>query len=185
MAGNNTAVPYASVVLGRVVTITYGPQPDSTTSVLYVSLADISPTPSAAWYYSEICNEFNVTAPVILAGDIAPPFVRDMPVLPPGSTPPGTELPPADDPDIRSNVFPALITWAADATGALTIPAVPAEETSLGDKYHLAYDFSEVCYLRLQAEVITPASEGAVLKLQFLFEGVWLDLEYIAPEEAP
>jgi len=184
-AGNNPPISYAVIVAGRVVSIGYGPQPDSTTSTLYFSLVGVSPTPAAGWYYSDVCSTFSEAAPTVPAGDIVPPFTGGGgPADDGGGGVDGGGGPPdEEDPDIRSHVLPDLITWAADADGLLTIDAVPELETSLGNKYHLAYDFTEVCYLRLQAEVITPSSAGAVLKLQYYDTTLeeWVDLEYIAP----
>jgi hypothetical protein len=181
------SVSYATIVDGRVTAVSAGSLPASTLTTYYHVLLGGDPVPAVGDYFSDVCGTFSATAPVIPAGDIAPPYT-------PGGTPPDPddpdypedEIPPEDDQDIRSHVLPDLITWAADADGLLTISAVPIAVTSLGDKYHLAYDFTEVCYMRLQAEVITPASAGAVLKLQY-YDATqdpgeeWVDLEYAAP----
>jgi len=73
-AGDRSPLQYAVIVLGRVVSITNGPLPDSTSSTLYFSLVGISPVPAIGDYFSEICGTFDSAPPTLDSGDIAPPY---------------------------------------------------------------------------------------------------------------
>ncbi len=169
--------PYVTVVGGIVIEVTEGFIPSSTLTTLYYDITGVSPVPEVGWYFSEICQEFSATPPIVPPGDIAPPY-------PPGQLPPDPDdpnFPTPEDPgeDLRSHVLPTLITWAADGPGPTTIAAVPEALTPLPNHFHVAFDFTDVCYLRLQAEILEAASTGATLLIEYSPDNgvTWLPLK--------
>lgn len=75
LPSNRTAVSYAVVVDGRVVSVASGPLPDSTTTTSYIDLTGIT-TPAVGDYFSEICNTFSASEPTIPPGEVVPPYTN-------------------------------------------------------------------------------------------------------------
>lgn len=160
-------VSWAEIVGGVVVAVSSGsavPTSDSTT--IYSNLSGVSPTPSVGWYFSEICQTYSAAAPTIPPGDVAPPY-------PPGGTPPTPGDPtyptgPGDDGGTAPPAFlvPSLIAFHADREAAISVASCPSASTELSTKLRTAFDLTDCCLIRLQADVETEVT-GALLTLKY------------------
>lgn len=174
---------YATIENSVVTAITLGAGsiPTRTSTTYYRDITADDPQPEVGWFFEQTCLTFASVLPPIAPGDLAPPgpFGDG-----PGDQPnPGDDFYPSgpDDPtDVRSPVVPELLVLSAGGTTPLTIPAVPAASTVIPGNRRFAFDFTNVCYLRVQADVMTPCP-GASLGLEYSEDDVdWFPL-YIDP----
>jgi len=159
--GNRSSATYATVVDGRVIDIGYGPIPDSTTDTLYVDLTGYT-APVAGDYWSEVCQTFSETEPVVPPGDIVPPWTK-----PRNGTDGKDGVDGGDGGDGEvplAFTMPVLIPFHTDGGTGLTITNIPAALTEVSARMRTAYDLTDVCAIRLQCDVRTAAAGELVLQ---------------------
>lgn len=155
-------VTYAEIIDGVVVGVHTGPLPESTSVVLFIDLTDYGTPPAVGWYWTEVCQQFSETPPVVPPGDIVPPWTR-----PRDGTDgqDGTDgLPGGPGPIPLAFTMPVLVPFHAHGVTGLTVTNAPVALTEVDPKMRTAYDLTDVCAIRLQCDVRT-ALAGAELVL--------------------
>jgi len=168
---------YATIEASIITAITFGVPPANTSAIYYVNLSHIVPAPLTGWYFNDDCQTFSATAPVIPAGEIAPPYTPGgTPPVVGGPTYPNPELPPEDDPAPLANTAPFWISFHADGVTNVSITG-GANYIEVAARMRTIVRIQDICAARIQAHVSTAAADLQLFLCASVDAGVtWLPL---------
>jgi len=173
------SVMFATITNNVVTAVAFGTLPANTGSMLYVDLSPYAVLPLIDWYFSDVCQTFSATAPVIPAGDIAPPYSPGTPPPIPGSPEyPLPEVPESDNPTPLAILGQAFLSFHADGVDSVTATG-DTDATVLVEvsaRYRTNVRLQDVCGLRLQAHVISAGDVDLVLAYYDDIEDEWIAL---------
>lgn len=161
-----SAVMFATIENGVVTAIAYGALPESDDDTLYLDLSRYEPPPLVGWYFSDVCQTFSETPPVIPAGDVAPPFTPGgLPPIPGTPEFPAPEVPEIDDRPALATLTQSFLSFHADGDAQLVASGASGGGAlvELNPRLRTVVRLRDICGIRLQAHVVSGGAVDLVL----------------------
>lgn len=161
-----SAVMFATIENGVVTAIAYGALPESDDDTLYLDLSRYEPPPLVGWYFSDVCQTFSETPPVIPAGDVAPPFTPGgLPPIPGTPEFPVPEVPEIDDQPALATLTQSFLSFHADGDAQLVASGASGggDLVELDPRMRTVVRLRDICGIRLQAHVVSGGAVDLVL----------------------